>query len=200
MDRMGKEEVVRFYRWHLRDFGDTPMGVRWTEEGQKLRYEKILQCMGDPSGKRLLDFGCGKGDFYGFLKGRGYRFDYTGIDITPELVELGRRKFPTARFEVLDIEEEGLREDFDIVVVIGTFNLRVAGIKDTFRTALKILYSHAREAVHLNCLSSVRKTRDPELFMLAPDELVAFVSGEITGRFRLLHGEVEGEMFLSLYK
>jgi 2-polyprenyl-3-methyl-5-hydroxy-6-metoxy-1,4-benzoquinol methylase len=60
--------LIKYPRRHLKDFGDAPQAVRWTPEGQKNRYEKLFGIAGDLSGKHILDFGCGKGDFFGFLK------------------------------------------------------------------------------------------------------------------------------------
>jgi 2-polyprenyl-3-methyl-5-hydroxy-6-metoxy-1,4-benzoquinol methylase len=66
MDPLGKKELLTFYDRHLRDFGDAPQAVRWTPGGQLRRYETFISITGDLSGKSMLDFGCGKGDFYGF--------------------------------------------------------------------------------------------------------------------------------------
>jgi 2-polyprenyl-3-methyl-5-hydroxy-6-metoxy-1,4-benzoquinol methylase len=71
MDPLGKKELLSFYGRHLRDFGDSPQAVRWTPEGQIRRYETLLSITGDLSGKTILDFGCGKGDLFGFLKDKG---------------------------------------------------------------------------------------------------------------------------------
>ncbi|GBE02266.1 hypothetical protein BMS3Bbin06_00254 [bacterium BMS3Bbin06] len=54
MDPFGKEELIAFYNRHLRDFGDSPMSVRWTPAGQRRRYEILLQIAGDINGKNLL--------------------------------------------------------------------------------------------------------------------------------------------------
>jgi len=200
MDRLGKEELIRFYRRHLEDFGDSPMAVRWTEKGQRLRYEIILGIMGDVRGKRLLDFGCGKGDFYGFLLEKGIDLSYTGIDINPLMIERAMEKFRDAVFICADIEEEGLQKEHDIVLVCGTFNLRVAGVEDSFWNVLRILYRQTKEALHLNCLSWYRKVRDPELFYIKPEDLTGFVMKELSNKFILRHGLPEGDVFLSVFR
>src|SRR3972149_5095341 len=68
MDPFGKKELLNFYNRHLKDFGDAPQAVRWTPEGQLHRYETLIGIAGDFSGKRVLDFGCGKGYFFVYLQ------------------------------------------------------------------------------------------------------------------------------------
>ncbi len=64
MDPFGKEGLIAFYDRHLRGFGDSPLSVRWTPIGQRKRYEILLRIAGDISGKDLLGFGCGKGNYF----------------------------------------------------------------------------------------------------------------------------------------
>jgi SAM-dependent methyltransferase len=53
-------------------------------------------------GARVVDLGCGSGTFTNLLGERGY--DVSGIDISPKLVELARRKYPLLRFDEGDVE------------------------------------------------------------------------------------------------
>ena len=39
----------------------------------------------------VCDFGCGIGDFYGYLKEEKINFDYTGIDIADNMIELAKK-------------------------------------------------------------------------------------------------------------
>jgi len=94
MDPLGKKELLDFYDRHLKDFGDRPEAVRWTPEGQRRRFGTLLEIAGNISGENILDFGCGKGDFYGFLKENGITTTYCGIDINKNLISLAKNKFP----------------------------------------------------------------------------------------------------------
>ena len=53
-------------------------------------------------GARVLDLGCGSGTFTGLLADRGYRA--SGLDISPRLIALARRKFPAIDFDEGDAE------------------------------------------------------------------------------------------------
>ena len=71
-------------------------------------------------GESLLDAGCGGGYYWWSLADRGVEVDYTGIDYTPEMIQLAREELaPRAglaldRFRVEAIED--LDEEFDNVL------------------------------------------------------------------------------------
>jgi len=200
MDPYGKKELIEFYDRHLGDFGDHPQAVRWTPEGQMARYGAFLEIMGDIRGRALLDFGCGKGDFCGFLRHRGVDCRYLGMDINERLIGLAGKKFPGAAFMALDIEETMPPEEFDIVMACGVFNLRVGGIAETMRNVLKRLFSLCREAMHFNVLSDETPLKDVELFYVDPDEMAAFVRRELSARMIMRRDLVPGDLFISVYR
>jgi 2-polyprenyl-3-methyl-5-hydroxy-6-metoxy-1,4-benzoquinol methylase len=198
MDPLGKKELLDFYSRHLKDFGDTPQGVRWTPDGQLRRYETLLRISGDSSGKTVLDFGCGKGDFYGFMKEKGFSFHYCGIDINKDLIELAMRKYPEAEFIAMDIDETEFNRDFDVIFVCGVFNLRIAGIEESMKHILKKLFRLCAEALHVNLLTSHVPNKSIELFYVKPEELLTFVIAELSRSVTLLH--TKEDIFLSVYR
>lgn len=197
MDPLGKKELLDFFDRHLKDFGDTPQAVRWTPEGQLRRYETLLQIAGDISQKTILDFGCGKGDFYGFLKGRGIQTDYCGIDINNRLIELAVHKYPEVEFIATDIDEVRFEREFDVVFVCGVFNLRVAGIKESMQEELKKLFRICREALHVNLLTFYTPSRSVELFYVKPEKILEFAIRELSASVTLRHSRED--IFLSVY-
>ncbi len=77
---------------HLGEIPKTPVGV--VERYRQLKHWKIFpkeytfKCMAPFEGKRILDFGCGEGEISTQLALLGAQV--TGVDISPELVDLGR--------------------------------------------------------------------------------------------------------------
>lgn len=149
MDPLGKKELLYFYNRHLKDFGDAPQAVRWTSEGQRRRYETLLNIARDISGKKILDFGCGKGDLYGFIKDKGIPINYCGIDVNENLIELAKSKYPEAEFIAMDLEESEFEQAFDVIFVCGVFNLRVAGIEESMKNVLKNFSDYAKRSFTL---------------------------------------------------
>jgi len=198
MDPYGKRELLAFYDRQLRDHGDRPQAVRWTPEGQRRRYEALLGVLGDLSGKTLLDFGCGKGDFFGFLRERGSGAAYCGVDVNPGLIELARTKYPETEFLVLDIEETPLDRRFDSVLACGVFNLRIGGIADAVRATLPLLFAGCREALHVNFLSARTPQHDVELYYADPLELLHFAHDELSPTAVVREDFVPDDLLLSV--
>ncbi len=199
MDPLGRKELLYFYNRHLKDFGNSPQAVRWTPEGQRLRYEALLRIAGNISGKTILDFGCGKGDFYGFLKGKGVPVQYCGIDINDNLIAIAKQKYPETQFLVRDIEEEEFKHSFDIIFVCGVFNLRVAGIEESMNNVLKKLFILCREALHINLLTYYIAQRNVELFYVKPEKILSFALTELSPHVILRHGFLKEDLFISIY-
>jgi 2-polyprenyl-3-methyl-5-hydroxy-6-metoxy-1,4-benzoquinol methylase len=198
MDPLGKRELITFYDRHLRDFGDAPQAVRWTPEGQMTRYKTLLTLTGDLSGKSILDFGCGKGDFCGFLRDNGIAASYCGIDVNENLIALAQRKYPEARFIAIDIDESSFDVSFDVIIAIGVFNLRIAGIEESMKCLMKKLFPLCREALHANFLTYYTPRRTVELFYVKPEELLAFALTELSPLVTLKH--IREDIFLSVYQ
>jgi ubiquinone/menaquinone biosynthesis C-methylase UbiE len=69
-------------------------------------------------GARVADLGCGSGVFSGILRQHGCRC--TGLDISPKLIELARRKYPDIEFLEGDVEHLPFADaSFDGVLLGG---------------------------------------------------------------------------------
>ncbi len=198
MDPLGKKELLSFYDRHLKDFGDSPQAVRWTPEGQQRRYETLLTIAGNISGKKVLDFGCGKGDFYGFIRGKGISLSYCGIDVNENLITLAKKKYPEAEFSAIDIEETEFRQKFEVIFICGVFSLRVAGIEESMKNVLKKLFGFCREALHLNLLTYYVPQRNVELFYVKPEDILQFAITTFSRSVTLMHKKED--IFLSIYR
>lgn len=83
--------------------------------------EKIFRINGNP--KKILELGCGTGNYTQILTMRGY--DLTGLDISEGMIQYARRKC-SARFLREDMRNFALEESFDACIamfaVIGYLN------------------------------------------------------------------------------
>jgi len=203
MDELARDFLITFYSSQLKLHGDRPEALRWTPEGQRMRYRLLLEITPDLEGlqgKTILDYGCGKGDFLGFLKRHGIEADYTGIDINPELIALASMKHPEASFKVLDVEETDPGEDFDYVFVCGVFNNNVEGATESMKNALRKLFARTRLALAVTGLTSHTRERDRELNYVSPVEMVDFALRELTPHLVLRHDRVPEDFTLFLYR
>ncbi len=200
MDGLTKEYLVSFYTRNLSLHGDRPEAVRWTPEGQRIRYRVILGAVDDINGKKVLDYGCGKGDFLGFLGEMGADVKYAGIDINPDLIALARSKYPGADFRVSDVEDTPLEEDFDISILCGVFNNRVQGVEESMKNVIAGLFERTREVLAVNALSSHARRKDVELNYTSPEELSFFVRDNLTPHLFLRQDYLPGDFTMFIYK
>lgn len=76
-----------------------------------------------PSGGRILDLGCGMGEpIAAWLLARG--FDVTGVDYSQPMLEIARKRFPTATWVLNDMRELAVTGLYDgIISWHGSFHL-----------------------------------------------------------------------------
>jgi SAM-dependent methyltransferase len=168
--------------------GDRPEAVNWSEKGQRLRFETLLSFNERIDGKKILDYGCGKGDFYQFIKDRGFVVSYTGYDINENLIAMAKQKYPECRFEILDIDNNDPDEMFDYIFLCGVFNLKLGGLDDIVRNSLKKLFAFCRRALVFNALSILEKKKDFALQYFDPGDMLNFAAHNLSPYITLCHG------------
>ena len=93
-----------------------------------------------PAGASILEIGCGTGDTLAALnRSRGM-----GIDISENMIEIARKKFPHLQFEVGDFEDLQIDKQFDFVLVDGTI-----GNVDDIQSALNELHKVCKSETRL---------------------------------------------------
>ncbi len=68
-----------------------------------------------PEGKKILEIGCGTGDLLAALK-PSYGL---GLDISPKMIERATQKYPSLHFVTGTIQDLGIEDKFDYVVLSG---------------------------------------------------------------------------------
>jgi 2-polyprenyl-3-methyl-5-hydroxy-6-metoxy-1,4-benzoquinol methylase len=91
-------------------------------EDTPFQLEYSYHLLGDVQGKAVLDYGCGAGENSLILAARGARV--TGIDISPDLVEIARRRLEinhfSAEFRAISGYDTGLPDaSMDVVFCIA---------------------------------------------------------------------------------
>jgi SAM-dependent methyltransferase len=97
-----------------------PQGWAETAEGLiRPLYERVLDRLDLRPGRRLLDAGCGAGLFAELAAQTGA--DVTGLDAAPGLVDYARRRRPSARYLVEDLEHMPFADGhFDVVTAFNS--------------------------------------------------------------------------------
>ncbi len=194
-------ETSRWYEEKVRRFGFDHRGLGFnSRSAQEKRFEALLE-LGDFNGRRLLDVGCGFGDFLAFLQERDIRPIYTGIDICEPMIGHCRKRFSQVqgRFEVSDVLEHGFEQPCDFIVASGIFGLDAPGTRERIRPTLARMFAAARVGAAANFLSRRTPTPAESRVYVEPAEALA-LGLELTPATRLDHTYLPNDFTLHLYK
>ena len=107
------EKTRQDYNLIADDFSRTRSSI-WLET--KALFDKYLS-----AGERVLDLGCGNGRYYEYFKEKG--LDYHGLDNSEKLVEVARKRYKEADFQVGDALNLPFSDNFfDKVISIAVFH------------------------------------------------------------------------------
>ncbi|PQJ84682.1 class I SAM-dependent methyltransferase [Aliivibrio sifiae] len=153
--------------------GDHARSLGWSStESQFLRFKTMVNALNFDN-KRVLDLGCGYGDFKTFLDMSCCVKSYIGVDQQSSFIRQAKANFKQ------QINCEFIKGDFssttlpivDIVVASGSLNYRARN-KTYHAKVIRIMYEKAEEAVIFNLLnsdhfesSSLLEAHNPELVL-----------------------------------
>ena len=198
-------ETTRFFESNVRRFG---YGYRALGFGRRSSQEKrfgALAALGDFDGASLLDVGCGFGDLLAWLRARGLRLRYTGLDVTASMIERCRKRFTDgeARFVVGDaltwtppMEEGGA---YDWVIASGIFGYHAKDTRSRIQPTLERLFAMARRGLAVNFLSGCAPTRSPGRLYVHPADVLQYAL-RLTPAVRLDHTYMPNDFTLCMYK
>ena len=86
------QQILMLTKGHYNDkiikYGPNFKGVDWgTDEGQKIRFETICQKLKISQISSIIDYGCGYGEFFSYIKNKKFNGLYQGYDISKEMIK-----------------------------------------------------------------------------------------------------------------
>jgi SAM-dependent methyltransferase len=188
------------YAARYREFGYDPRTLGWQKGRQRVRFAAVLDSVGTSFGS-LLDVGCGFGDLFGYLRERGWQGDYLGVDICPELLEEGRKRFGPlgARFECVDLSGESPAFTADVAVALGVFNHRLQEDNLEFiGQMLHAMWAQSTQVVVTDFLSTTADRPKPDLFHADANAILQMALG-YSKRVRLDHSYMPFEFLVAIW-
>lgn len=188
------QQARDYYTEKLRQFGSTPRGVDWRDgESQELRFAQLMQISGSTHSGSLIELGCGYGALYLYSRRRGWDFDYSGYDLSEEMVQAARRTL--AGHSKAKVAVGGRPAEVgDYCVASGIFNVRFAFSDAQWRRyvldTLDDMAKAARKGFAFNALTrfSDPERMDPRLYYADPGDLLTHCLSTYGRRVSLLHG------------
>lgn len=193
----GLDQLIRsvgaYYTEKVVAHGATAAGVDWnSKESQELRFEQLLRVVDPGRPYSLIDYGCGYGALVELLDRRGDDFAYTGLDISPEMLERARTVLAADRRCTL-VDDVGSLEPADYAVASGVFNVRLDHDRTTWSAyvlnTIRTLHRLGRRGFAFNMLTSYSDThlmRD-DLYYGDPCAYFDVCKREFSRQVALLH-------------
>lgn len=132
----------------------------------------------------MLDVGCGFADLYRHMQAKGLDVAYTGIDLSPDLLEAARLRDPSLAIvagDIFDFNPDA--QSYDWVLMSGALNEPLADNGDYLRRCLVRFYDSARKGVAFNLLNADYPWSERERF-----HLQAYHPAEIIKQLQALSG------------
>ena len=195
MNERPYQGIIEFCKDLLAEQGDTPAGMGWKLSDGDVRYRVMLDLLKqDGHQASLLDFGCGAGHLLEYMQRTGTTgVDYVGLDISEQAIALCRSKFPGQDFLCLDVMAADSPQlgEYDYMILNGIFTYKGAlGQDEMFgycKSLLRKVFKRARIGIAFNVASKQVDWERDDLFHLPVDQLLDFLSRELSRHVVIRH-------------
>jgi RimJ/RimL family protein N-acetyltransferase/ubiquinone/menaquinone biosynthesis C-methylase UbiE len=196
-----QKKVIDAYSRRLREHGQDVRSLNWGSRASQERRFEVLMEAGIEPGMSLLDVGCGLGDFLLWTKRRGTEIDYTGLDVTPGMVEFCREQHRGHRFETGDIATWNLEAAgaYDFVIASGIFYDRPESGHEYMERAVRAMFRLCRKGIAFNTITALADQTFEKEFRPCLGEL-AELCAEFSHSFVLRHDYHPCDATLYLFK
>ena len=122
-------KMAELFADNFTKLGDVPQAVHWgSDASAKIRYQAVLDTLGDLSGLSIMDIGGGLGHLYEHVRSQGQLpLTWTNVEMTEDFVRACRQKFKfDNRFITIPgnfMEAELPGEHFHAALLVGTISL-----------------------------------------------------------------------------
>jgi SAM-dependent methyltransferase len=196
--RMGLDEVRDYWERRASSNPDDLCKIESGMRGQRMRFENFLQ--NHPlEGAKILDLGCGVGDFYAHLRKKNISCDYLGVDLAEAMVERAKERFPDGRFAVGNVLDWTDAPRFDYTVAFAIHNVRMEGGAELLRDVTKRQFELCDRGAHLSLLTDRFTGFDSHIQPWRAEEVLSMAL-EITPYVVLRHDYLPNDFSVTLYR
>lgn len=185
MKKNQRERIIKRHAHSIVMYGHSPEALFWgSREVQELRFDVLLNC-GIRSGDSVLDVGCGFADLYHYMRNLGLDVEYTGIDLSPDMIEAAAGRSPELTLfqgELFDFDPP--QQSYDWVILSGAMNEPLKDDGAYVREMLPRLYACCCKGLAFNLLNGdypwtereqyTLQAYKPDMIMQEIDKLSAY--------------------------
>jgi len=194
--------AISYFNSSYAKYGSTVKALGWGSEFSQQKRFEILAGVGDLRGQRILDVGCGFGDFFGFLQKTQIDIrEYLGIDINKNLLEIAITRYPTAHFQRRNILLDPMRDKFDFVFASGLFFMKIERWTEFMRYMLTKMFDLTGKALGINFLSAYSRSKKfANSKYPYPSEIIDFIAEYLSHRFTVRHDYLPNDFTVYIFK
>jgi len=177
MNEKQRQRIVDKHKDSVTRFGYHPHALYWSgRDIQEIRF-KVLADIDIQAGDSVLDVGCGFGDFKSWCESHACPIQYTGVDLSPDILSQARIHHPDAVFyegDVFDIPPE--HQHFDWVMLSGALNEQLHDDSSYAKAVIQRMYELCDKGVAFNLLDA-RFLKAHDLHSQMPAYILAYCQG-----------------------
>ena len=203
-----RQRIILSQRDALRRNGFHPNALFWSnQEVQELRFQ-VLANIGIQSEESLLDIGCGFGEFASFLHKKNQIVDYTGIDISADLLEEGRVHYPELKLIEADLLDFNPKfKSYDYVMLSGALNRKFMGnsgaesATDYSFEIISRMFKVCKKGIAFNLLDARHEWTAGrwDLQSFHPNEIIELIS-QFTNNFKIIDDYLDNDFTIYAWR
>ena len=202
IDQEQRQRIIASQRDAWQRFGFHPNALFWSnKEIQELRFQVLLQA-GIQAGDTLLDVGCGFGDFAAWLEGQGRAVDYTGLDLSAELLAEGHKRYPDIKLHEGDLFEfDPPHNSYHWLTLSGTLNRDHGDGGEYARSVIDRMYRACSIGIAFNLLDSRHPWTEGrwDLQSFLPND-IATLAAKLSPHYQILDDYLANDFSVIIWK
>lgn len=185
-------KIEALYSDNIRKFGIDSRSVGWnSNEGQYLRFGKLLKMIDRSASFTLNELGCGYGELVKYMADEGYRCtSYFGADISEEMLAAAA-SYLKGYNNVELAKSDKLQKEADYSTTSGIFNVMfgadTADWEKYIFGVLRNLHDHSRIGFSFNLLTKYVDFKAENLYYADPAIYLDFCKKELNCNVVLYH-------------
>jgi cyclopropane fatty-acyl-phospholipid synthase-like methyltransferase len=180
-------KIAKHYDDCYKQHGNNHLGVDWPNYEDTLKRHQVMFDLVKYEDSTLLDFGCGLGHFYEWIKTNQKQVHYSGLDINENFYNSCKTKFPSQTFYHLDIFKDNNLPNFDYITINGVFTEKLELTQEEmwgfFTSVISKLWEKCNKGIAFNLMSKHVDWEREDLFHVGLDELGWYLKDNLSRNF-----------------